>query len=87
MFETHNVSLTSKKECDNNMLTEEFLGRASKARGNELLTYARVKVARGVQDNYLEDTLDVKRYNEVVKRVMELIDKVTENAVMVELLR
>ena len=68
------------------MLSEEFLDRAKHARGNELLTYARVKVAQAVEDNYIED-IDVEEYNIVVKRIMALVEKVTNNAVLVELLR
>lgn len=68
------------------MLSEEFLDRAKHARGNELLTYARVKVAQGIEDNYIED-IDVDRYNRVVERIMTLVEKVTDNAVLVELLR
>lgn len=69
------------------MLTEEFLEMGKKARGNELLKYVRVKVAQGVEDLCLADTLNENQYNETVRRVMKLIDNVTTNAVEVELLR
>lgn len=69
------------------MVTEEFLEEAMKARGNELLRYARVKVAQGIQDNYLEDKVTEKKFNETVKNIMTLIEKVTDNAVVAELLK
>lgn len=78
--------MTNGKECGN-VLTEEFLEMGKKARGNELLKYVRVKVAQGVEDLCLADTLNENQYNETVRRVMKLIDNVTTNAVEVELLR
>lgn len=67
------------------MLNEKFLGKAKKTTGLELCKFVRCELALYIEDNGLEGMITEDWFNNTVENVMDLVKRVTQPALEVEL--
>lgn len=67
------------------VISRSFIEQAYNTKGDELCKYIRSEVAEKIEMQELQEQLDAKAFNRVVKEVMKKIKGITESLVEIEL--